>query len=34
MYYFTSDLHFGDDDTVEFDMRPFKNAKSFDKFVI
>ena len=34
MLYFTSDLHFGDDGTVKFDMRPFKNAKKFDKFVI
>ena len=34
MFYFTSDLHFGDDGTVKFDMRPFKNSKSFDKYVI
>ena len=34
MYYFTSDLHFGDDGTVKFDMRPFKNSKEFDKYVI
>lgn len=34
MNYFTSDLHFGDDSTVKFDMRPFKNSKVFDKFVI
>lgn len=34
MFYFTSDLHFGDEGTVKFDMRPFKNSKKFDKFVI
>ena len=34
MYFFTSDLHFNDDENVKFDMRPFKNAKRFDKFVI
>ena len=34
MYFFTSDLHFGDEGTVKFDMRPFKSSKQFDKFVI
>ncbi len=34
MYFFTSDTHLGDDKTLKVDMRPFKNAKTFDKFVI
>lgn len=29
MNYFTSDLHFGSEETIKFDNRPFKNAKSF-----
>ena len=34
MYFFTSDTHFGDDNTLMVDMRPFKNSNAFDKFVI
>lgn len=29
MKFFTSDLHFGSEETIKFDCRPFKNAKSF-----
>ena len=29
MFYFTSDLHFGSEDTIKFDKRPFKNHKVF-----
>lgn len=32
--YFTSDLHFGSNETIKFDKRPFKNAKDFEKKVI
>ena len=34
MYFFTSDTHFNDDDTLLVDNRPFKSAKHFDNFVI
>lgn len=34
MYYFSSDTHFGDKGTLVMDMRPFKNAKQFDRYVI
>jgi len=34
MKYFTSDLHFGSDETIKFDNRPFKNSKHFERFVI
>lgn len=34
MYFFTSDTHFNDADTLIVDNRPFKSAKQFDKFVI
>lgn len=34
MYFFTSDTHFGDNKTLQVDMRPFKNAKAFDKYVL
>lgn len=34
MYYFTSDTHFCDDETLYTDGRPFKNAKQFDKYVL
>ena len=34
MKFFTSDLHFGSDQTIKFDNRPFKNAKQFEKMVI
>lgn len=34
MYFFTSDTHFSDKDTLEVDNRPFKSAKKFDRFVI
>ena len=29
MLFFTSDLHFGSDNSIKFNSRPFKNAKSF-----
>ena len=32
MKFFTSDLHFGSDDTIMFDNRPFKNSKAFINF--
>lgn len=34
MNYFTSDLHFNSEETLKIDMRPFKNAKMFDKAII
>ena len=34
MFYFTSDLHFGSEDTIKFDKRPFKNAKVFQNHII
>lgn len=34
MLFFTSDLHFGSEDTIKFDNRPFKNAKQFEKWTI
>ena len=34
MFFFSSDTHFNDEKNLEFDFRPFKTAKSFDKFVI
>lgn len=34
MYYFTSDTHFCDDETLRTDGRPFKSAKKFDNYVI
>lgn len=34
MLFFTSDLHFGSDDTIKFDNRPFKNSKHFEKKII
>lgn len=34
MYFFTSDLHFDNEETLSLDNRPFKNTKQFDSFVI
>ena len=34
MNFFTSDTHFGDEYTLKSDLRPFKNIKQFDKYVI
>ena len=34
MYFFTSDTHFGDDEVLKQDLRPFKNAKQFSKKLI
>lgn len=34
MRFFTSDIHFGDKPTLWTDLRPFKNEKQFDKFII
>ena len=34
MNYFTSDLHFGSNDTITFDNRPFKNYKQFQNKII
>lgn len=34
MNFFTSDIHFGDEQTLRIDLRPFKNTKEFDKFVL
>jgi len=34
MYFFTSDTHFNDYETLLIDDRPFKNAKQFDSFVL
>ena len=34
MYFFSSDTHFSDESTLKVDMRPFKNTKTFDNYVI
>lgn len=34
MIFFTSDLHFGGEETIVSDLRPFKNAKEFAKQAI
>lgn len=34
MLYFTSDVHFYDEDTLLNDSRPFKSVKAFDKYII
>lgn len=34
MFYFSSDIHFGDEPTLKTEQRPFKNVKAFDKYVI
>ena len=34
MFYFSSDIHFSDKDTLLNDNRPFKSTKQFDKFII
>ena len=34
MFFFTSDTHFSDMSTLKVDMRPFKNPKQMDKFII
>ena len=34
MNYFTSDLHLGDDVTIQVERRPFSSARVFDKFII
>ena len=34
MYYFSSDIHFNNEDTLKNDNRPFKNTKEFDKKII
>lgn len=34
MNYFTSDIHFSDENTFKNDCRPFKNIKQFDKYII
>ena len=34
MQYFSSDIHFDDEDTLKNDNRPFKSPKEFDKFLI
>ena len=34
MRFFTSDLHLGSNDTIKFDNRPFKNWRSFSRFII
>ena len=34
MKFFTSDIHFCDESTMRSDNRPFKNIKSYDKFII
>ena len=34
MNYFSSDIHFGDKNTLINDNRPFKTTKEFDKFII
>ena len=34
MNFFTTDTHFGDDEVLKQDLRPFKNAKQFAKTLI
>jgi len=34
MLFFTSDVHFNDQSTIDSDLRPFKSTKQFDKFII
>lgn len=34
MIFFTSDIHFSDNETMNHENRPFKNAKQYDKFII
>ena len=34
MNFFTSDLHFGSNQTIKMDNRPFKNAKQFEKVTL
>ena len=34
MNFFTSDLHLSDVYTLQSDLRPFKNTKQFDKFIL
>ena len=34
MKFFSSDIHFSDENTLKFDNRPFKNVKQFDKHII
>ena len=34
MQFFTSDLHFGSEETIKLDKRPFKNANDFEKKII
>lgn len=34
MNYFTADIHFCDETSLRIDNRPFKNVKSYDKFII
>lgn len=34
MNFFSSDVHFSDDQTLKVDMRPFKNVKKFDNHII
>ncbi len=34
MYYFTSDAHFDDKKTLEYEFRPFRNPRQFDRYVI
>lgn len=33
MYFFTSDVHLDDEDTLYWEQRPFKNCKQFNKFL-
>lgn len=33
MRFFSSDLHFGSDQTIKFDKRPFKNWNAFTKYI-
>jgi len=34
MYYFTSDLHFGDETTMKVENRPFKSVKQMNRILI
>ncbi len=34
MLYFTSDIHFADENTLKFDRNPFKNIRQYDKTII